>query len=94
MKKTLSLFLSLALLFSLAACGPKETQAPTSSASSPVSSSSSPDVSQPGVPEPEARTQVNMMVLSGPTGVGAAKLMLDNNLDHTLNDYNFEVALQ
>ena len=36
MKKTLSLFLSLALLFSLAACGPKETQAPTSSASSPL----------------------------------------------------------
>ena len=92
MKKTLSLFLSLALLFSLAACGPKETQAPTSSASSPVSSSTAPDVSQPGVPEPEARTQVNMMVLSGPTGVGAAKLMLDNNLDHTLNDYNFEVV--
>ena len=92
MKKTLSLFLSLALLFSLAACGPKETQAPTRSASSPVSSSTAPDVSQPGVPEPEARTQVNMMVLSGPTGVGAAKLMLDNNLDHTLNDYNFEVV--
>lgn len=84
MKKTLSLFLSLALLLSLSACGPKESQAPGSTSGSTSQ--------QPAVPEPEARTQVNMMVLSGPTGVGAAKLMLDNNLDHTQNDYNFEVV--
>ena len=84
MKKTLSLFLSLALLLSLSACGPKESQAPGSTSGSASQ--------QPAVPEPEARTQVNMMVLSGPTGVGAAKLMLDNNLDHTQNDYNFEVV--
>lgn len=73
MKKTLSLFLSLALLFSLAACGPKESKESEA---------------------PDSRTQVNMMVLSGPTGVGAAKLMLDDSLDQTLNNYNFEVVAE
>lgn len=88
MKKTLSLFLALSLLFSLAACGPKET----TDASGRGSSSQS-DASQ-SVSEPEVRPLVNMMVLSGPTGVGAAKLMLENNLNHTKNQYNMEVVAE
>jgi len=88
MKKTLSLLLSLALLFSLAACGPKEPQ-------NDGSTSSPSDSSEPASSaEPAQRTPVNMMVLSGPTGVGAAKLMQENNLDHTKNQYQIEVVAE
>ena len=34
------------------------------------------------------------MVLSGPTGVGAAKLLSDNDAGTTLNDYNAEVVTE
>ena len=79
MKRTLSLLLTAALALSLlAGCGPKNppagTSAPGSSSSQPDGSgnaSSSGDISAAHGPTPR------LMVLSGPTGVGAAKLMAD-----------------
>ena len=79
MKRTLSLLLTAALAFSLlAGCGPKDPPAGTSS-SAPGSSSSQPDgsASEPGGNTSEGFTLPKVMVLSGPTGVGAAKLMAD-----------------
>ena len=79
MKRTLSLLLTAALALSLlAGCGPK-TPAGTSSSAAPGSSSSQPDgsVSEPGGNASEGFTLPKVMVLSGPTGVGAAKLMAD-----------------
>ena len=73
MKRTLSLFLAAAMTLSLmAGCAPKSK--PGSSSGGGVSSSASPggDVSVPA-----AETLPKFMVLSGPTGVGAAKLMDD-----------------
>ena len=82
MKRTLSLLLTAALSLSLlAGCGPKMPE----SASDPYpgqpgsASSSQPDgsASEPGGNASEGFALPKVMVLSGPTGVGAAKLMAD-----------------
>ena len=78
MKKKLSLLLAAAMVFSaLAGCGPKSSgssssssAAVSSSASGSASASTSADASQPA-----DAPKVNFMVLSGPTGVGAAWLI-------------------
>ena len=80
MKRTLSLLLTAALAFSLlAGCGPKNPPAGTSGSANPGASSSQPDgsASEPGGNASEGFTLPKVMVLSGPTGVGAAKLMAD-----------------
>ena len=84
MKRTLSLLLTAALALSLlAGCGPK-TPAGTSSSAAPGSSSSQPDGSDQdssqSTPEVDAPV-IKFMALSGPTGVGAAKLMADHDAD-------------
>ncbi len=71
MKRTLSLLLSAAVTLSLlTGCGPKATGSDSSSGSG---SGSSGDTSSTG-----AYVLPNFMVLSGPTGVGAAKLLADD----------------
>lgn len=80
MKRTLSLLLTAALAFSLlAGCGPKNPPAESSGSANPGASSSQPDgsASEPGGNTSEGFTLPKVMVLSGPTGVGAAKLMAD-----------------
>ncbi len=76
MKRTLSLLLTAALALSLlAGCGPKK---PVDSVSS-APASSQPDGSDSAV-DPGSSASVDgprLMVLSGPTGVGAAKMMAD-----------------
>lgn len=82
MKRTLSLLLTAALSLSLlAGCGPKNPPAGTSSSAPGSASSSQPDgsVSEPGGNTSEGFTMPKVMVLSGPTGVGAAKLMADGD---------------
>ena len=79
MKRTLSLLLTAALAFSLlAGCGPKNPPAGTSS-SAPGSSSGQPggSASEPGDTSGASGPSVRFMALSGPTGVGAAKMMAD-----------------
>ncbi|MBQ6884818.1 MAG: ABC transporter substrate-binding protein [Clostridia bacterium] len=77
MKKLLALLLSLALMFSLAACGNTDTI------------SSAPDTSSQ-----EAYTPVDMSVayMTGPTGIGMAKLNADSDAGITANNYTFTVA--
>ena len=87
MKRKLSLLLCAALTLSLlAGCGPKNTGSGSASGSDSTSQSTSQNT--------EDRTQVDFMVLSGPTGVGAAKLLSDNDAGTTLNDYNAEVVTE
>ena len=83
MKRTLSLLLTAALALSLlAGCGPKNppagssTPAPGSSSSQPDGSGSG-DASSAGDTSAENGPVPRLMVLSGPTGVGAAKMMAD-----------------
>ena len=83
MKRTLSLLLTAALAFSLlAGCGPKNPPAEGSGSANPGASSSQPDQSG-GVGNTSAASgpSVRFMALSGPTGVGAAKLMADHDAD-------------
>ncbi len=77
-KRTISLLLCLVMLLGVAACGKPATGSGTSS--------SAPEVSQ-SQPEVTPDKQINVMVLSGPTGVGAAQLMADNAVA-----YNFTVV--
>lgn len=90
MKRTLSLLLTAALsLTLLAGCGPKPASSGSAS-SAPGASSSQPDASgasssgqpagstsEPG--DSNASSGPRLMVLSGPTGVGAAKMMSDKD---------------
>ena len=84
MKRTLSLLLTAALALSLlAGCGPKTPAG--SSAPVPGSSSSQPDksgdASSGGDTSGASGPSIRFMALSGPTGVGAAKLMADHDAD-------------
>lgn len=41
---------------------------------------------------PTAKTNINVAVLKGPTGIGAVKLMADNDEGKTTNNYSFTTA--
>ena len=102
MKKLTALLLALALCLALAACGSSQTGSAASqddSAGAGASTSSAgnaPDASQPDESGETATdfagTDINMAVLSGPTGIGAVKLMERNDNGETVNHYNFTVA--
>ena len=100
-KKCLALTLALALVLALAGCGPQNP--PTSSSPSPSASPSPSESTEPvstPTPSPEAtpteptgdRPQVSLAVLSGPTGMGAAKLLADNDAGATALDYDVTIA--
>ena len=91
MKRKL-LALSMALLMlggALAGCGQKAAE------TSPMPESAAPETSAPvettAQPTQEAGDTVRFAVLNGPTGVGAAKLMFDNDTGTTANTYEVEV---
>lgn len=77
MKKLFSILLALTLVFSLAACGVNDT------------TSSAPDTSSKPL-----YTAVDMSVacMTGPTGIGMAKLMANSDAKLTANNYTFTVA--
>lgn len=84
MKRTLSLLLTAALAFSLlAGCGPKNPPAESSGSADPGASSGQPAGSgdASGDTSGASGPSVRFMALSGPTGVGAAKLMADHDAD-------------
>lgn len=91
MKKLLALALLCALV--LTACGPK-TPAPTVEPSPSAEPTATPTVEPTTDPTdaPVERTKVKLAVLPGPTGVGAAKLLSDNEAGTTSNDYTVTVA--
>ena len=84
MKKWTVLLLALAMLLGLAACGSKTDAEPAGSAAS------EPDTVQTEAPLEGA--DVNLAVLSGPTGIGAVGLMEANDAGDTVNHYSFTVA--
>lgn len=77
MKKLLAILLTLTLVFALSACGGSDT------------TSSAPDVQSEPV-----YTAVDMSVayMTGPTGIGMAKLNADSDAKLTANNYTFTVA--
>ena len=83
MKKLFSLTLALALALGLTACGPKEAPEPETT---PPAAETTP-VAESQTPESEPGTEINLGLLNGPTGMGAAKLLSDNDAGETVNHY-------
>ena len=80
-KRTVALLMCLVIALGLAACGKP--------AASSDSASSTPEVSQ-SQPEATPAPQVNIMVMTGPTGIGAAQMMSANaSLSAQAVSYNF-----
>ena len=89
------LFLCLALLAALlGGCTQPQEEPSPSLLPSPSPSAEVLQSDAPASPTPGQRTQVRLAMLNGPTGMGAAKLMADNEAGTTLNDYTVEVAAQ
>ena len=94
-RKLWAVLLSLALVLALlAGCqsGKKDDEMPGGAQSQTEDNKT--ENQQPGTQEntPGERASVNFAVLAGPTGVGAAKLMADNEAGETKNAYNMTVA--
>lgn len=97
--------LALVLVCGLAACSgkPPVTES-TPPASSVPSSQPTATPSQGAVPTPVSsatpsspsgeKTTVNLAVLSGPTGVGAAKLLSDADNGVSVNDYHYTIGTE
>lgn len=87
--KWFRLLLAVLVLFSLSACGSGASTTQTSSASKATETASS-SASQTTQTSASKET-VNVAVLSGPTGVGAAKLMSDSDAGSASENYKFSV---
>ena len=102
MKKLTALLLALALCLGLVACGSNQADSSSnqssnstgssSSASSQASSQQDAQSSTEGTSTDYEGTDVNIAVLSGPTGIGTVGLMEANDAGETVNHYNFTVT--
>ena len=100
LKRIFALLLALALTLALAGCRktggdptptPSDSPAPTGTAE--PSPSGTPDVTPEPTPSgSDERTAVRLAVLSGPTGVGAAKLLSEADAGTAANDYQYVIA--
>ncbi len=88
MKKIAAFILAFALILSLGACSKNEDGQQGENSESEISSSM-PEESQP---QEFLGTEINIGVLKGPTGMGAAWLIDQDEQGLTLNDYEFTVA--
>lgn len=83
MKRMISLAMALILCLALfAGCGQSGSEGSPNPSISPEQASDT----------PSTRTKVNFAVLSGPTGIGAAKLLEDAEAGRTTNDYDVTIA--
>jgi NitT/TauT family transport system substrate-binding protein len=83
LKRLLSLGLVLAALLAFVSCGQSATVAPEKS---PASSGGE------STPAPAQKADVNLVLLSGSTGLGASKLIVDAKAGTTANNYKVEVV--
>lgn len=93
--KIFALLLALVLVFALTGCKktggePSESPSVQPSETTSVQPSEEPTVS-PSQPA-DARDVVRLAVLSGPTGVGAAKLLSDADSGESVNNYDYIIA--
>lgn len=92
-KKLLALLLALAMAFAMTAC--KTNTDPGQADSPDVSETPSQSAQVEPSKEPSAPAEgedVRFAVLSGPTGIGAAKLLHDSDEGATVNRYEYTIA--
>ena len=82
MKKYLALLLALVMVLGLAACAKQDAEPAATESAAPAEETE----------EVLEGTDVNLAVLAGPTGIGAASLMEANDAEETVNHYTFTVA--
>ena len=87
----IALALGAALILALAGCTPRQgaEDTPAPSPSQPVSTPTPTPEQTPGT---DTRTQVRLGLLKGPTGMGAAKLLADNDAGTTAVEYEVTLA--
>ena len=85
-KRTVALLMCLVMVLGISACGKPSTDVSGSGASTSAPEASQ---SQPDLPEIDP---VNVMVMTGPTGVGAAQMMMGTALSSSFPTYNFTVV--
>lgn len=93
--KLLALLLALAMVFSLAACrssGDNVSEAPSQEATEPDEPSEEPSVEPSDEITHVEHVIPRLAVLSGPTGVGAAKLLADSDEGKTIHEYDYTIA--
>lgn len=93
MKKIISLFVMIAVVsMLLVGCvsEPDDTSISTASDSSVDSSLS--DLASSEESATKEITDVNILTIAGPTGIGMAKLMLDQDNNQTANNYSFTIT--
>lgn len=91
-KKLLALLLALSMAFALTACK-KSAEEPSVSPSDSVTESAEPAETPSAEPSaPAMGEDVRLAVLSGPTGIGAAKLLSDSDADAAVNHYAYTIA--
>ncbi len=91
-----ALLLALTLLFTLCACKPAAdgpSEGPSQAATPSAATSAEPSA-QPSAPANDGEADVRLAVLSGPTGVGAAKLLdsVDNDPASLNTSYEYTIA--
>lgn len=100
MKKLIAMLLAMTLILGLAACKKPAAQNPEPNepaASQPAEPSQEPSSEPEPEPseepsQPVEKNAVRFAVLSGPTGIGAAKLMSDDDNGVATNDYEYLIA--
>ena len=89
MKKTIRFILALAMLLALTACGAGTKTAAEPAAETTVESAAEPEAA-PAEPAPEVeKTDVNVFVLTGPTGIGAVNMWDKAEQGEGLENYHF-----
>lgn len=86
MKKILSIFLAVAMLFAFAACGETADETVTTE----TTEANMTEVTE--APSVTTGVSMNVMALKGPTGMGLAYLMDANDKNETANEYTFTLA--
>ncbi|MBP1736259.1 MAG: periplasmic component of ABC-type nitrate/sulfonate/bicarbonate transport system [Oscillospiraceae bacterium] len=90
--KWISIALTICLLLALSACGSGSTvETATSTTKTGVTEESQTETASSGDETAAEKQTVNVAMLSGPTGIGAVKLMADSDAGNASENYQFSV---
>lgn len=91
-KKILALFLTVGMLCGISACNSEKKEETTTAQTTANTSQTVADTTTTTPDEKAEKTTVKIATLMGPTGMGMAKLMSDDEAGTSANDYEFTVS--